>query len=427
MPQTLLRSSKIFNTIRKFTSPDTFKEYLSPKLPAEEKLPKRIPAGNDFTTPGLRRRQEHLLDQGMELQALAGERKSYPAEKLKGNIENLIGFSQVPVGVIGPLRINGLYARDDFFIPLATTEGAMVASYNRGAYVISQSGGASAICLTESVSRAPCFLFRNLIEAGLFLHWIFEQYDSFQETVNETTGHGRLIDLKTTVNSSTVHLLFEYTTGDAAGQNMVTVATEAICNRILTESPVTPQTWFLEGNLSGDKKASMHSFLGARGKKVVAEAVIPEKIVSKFLNSTPKAMARYSKTSTLGGIQSGAIGVQGHFANGLAGLFIACGQDVACVSEAAIGITEMEVTDNNELHVSVSLPNLTVGTVGGGTHLPTARECLQMMDCYGKDKARKFAEICAVTAMAGEISIIGALAAGEFGQAHATYRHAHKG
>lgn len=423
MPQALGRSSEIYEKIRESMSLEAFEQRLKKIMPADKALPKRIPAGSNFAASGLQQRQKFLNDQGIKLQALSGQEPALDPERLKGNIENLIGFSQVPVGTIGPLRINGLHAHDDFFVPMATTEGAMVASYNRGAYVISQAGGASAMCLTESVSRAPCFLFNNLTETGLFLSWIYGQYDSFHDCIKVATSHGRLIDMKTTVNGSAVYLIFDYTTGDAAGQNMVTVATEAICQKIIAETPVMPHTWYLEGNLSGDKKASMLSFLGARGKKVVAEAFLPEKLIRKFLNSSPAAMAKYCKMSTLGGIQSGGIGVQGHFANALAALFIACGQDAACVSEAAVGITDMEVTADNELHVSVSLPNLTVGTVGGGTHLPTARECLEMMDCYGEGKARKFAEICAVTAMAGEISIIAALAAGDFGRAHATYRH----
>jgi hydroxymethylglutaryl-CoA reductase (NADPH) len=423
MPQAFGRSSKIYDDIRENMTLATFQKRLESTPPAGTPLPKRIPAGNDCTGAGMQQRQAYLRDHGIKVEALAGQAPPPEPEKIKGNIENLIGFCQVPVGVIGPLRINGLHAHGDFFVPMATTEGALVASYNRGAYVISQAGGASALCLTESVSRAPCFLFHSLAETCLFLSWIYDQYDTFHDCVSATTSHGQLIDMKTSVNGPAVYLIFDYTTGDAAGQNMVTVATEAICQKIIAETPVSPHTWYLEGNLSGDKKASMLSFLGARGKKVVAEALLPEKIIRKFLHSSPAAMARYCKMSTLGGIQSGCIGVQGHFANALAGLFIACGQDAACVSEAAIGITDMEVTANNDLHVSVSLPNLTVGTVGGGTHLPTAKECLAMMDCYGEGKARKFAEICAVTAMAGEISIIAALAAGDFGQAHATYRH----
>jgi len=343
------------------------------------------------------------------------------ASELAGNIENFIGFARLPVGVVGPLRVNGASAQGDYYVPFATTEGALVASYHRGAHVVSQAGGVTALCLTESVARAPCFVFRNLAEAGQFLAWVLPRFDSLQEVVARTSRHCRIADVKPTVNGKEVYLIFEYTTGDAAGQNMVTLATEAICKELLATAPVQPQHWFLEGNMSGDKKATLLAFTYARGKKVVAEATVPGKLVRRFLHAEPEDLVRYWQISILGGIQSGSIGVQGHFANALAAIFIACGQDAACVSEASVGVTRMDVVDGDSLYVSVSLPNLIVGTVGGGTYLPTARECLEMMGCYGTGHAREFAEICAAAALAGEVSIIGALAAGDFGEAHASY------
>ena len=422
MPQSLFQSKLIFNRLRKELGKN-FQDLLRPVMPEEKKLPPHLPAGNDFSPEGVEKRRSFLKQRGIVLSSLTKMDAVMDEENLKGNIENLIGFANLPVGVIGPLRINGLHAHGDFFVPMATTEGALVASYNRGAKVLSLCGGVSAMCLTESVSRAPAFVFQTLVEAGQFLSWFYENSDVLSAEVSKATKHGKLIDIKTTVNGTSVYLIFEYTTGDAAGQNMVTVATEAVCRKIIEGSPVKPRCWYIEGNLSGDKKASMLSFLGARGKKVIAEAVLSRKIVKKFLHCSPQDMVLYFKTSLLGGIQSGSIGVQGHFANALAALFIACGQDAACVSEASIGMTDMEITDKGDLHVSVSLPGLTVGTVGGGTHLPTAQECLEMIDCFGEGKARKFAEICASTAMAGEISIIAALSAGHFTQAHAAYRH----
>ncbi|MGR8942291.1 MAG: hydroxymethylglutaryl-CoA reductase, partial [Gammaproteobacteria bacterium] len=364
-----------------------------------------------------------LRDQGIKLDAICRGLPGVTEAMLQGNIENHIGWAQMPLGVIGPLRINGLHAHGDFYVPMATTEGALIASYNRGAKVISIAGGASTLCLNESVSRAPCFLFETIIETGLFLNWAVNHVEDFKRVAGATTSHGELMDVNITWNSDCCFLTLEYLTGDAAGQNMVTVATDAVCHWIVENSPVTPRTWYLEGNMSGDKKASMLSFLGVRGKKVVTEIAIPESIVKKHLHSTPEVMAEYCRISTSGGIQSGSIGVQGHYANALAALFVACGQDVACVSEASVGITQMRVDVQNRLHVSVSLPNIIVGTVGGGTRFPTSRECLEMMGCYGEGKARKFAEIVAATALAGEISIIAALAAGHFGSAHAKYRH----
>jgi hydroxymethylglutaryl-CoA reductase (NADPH) len=297
----------------------------------------------------------------------------------------------------------------------------VVASCNRGAHVISHAGGAAAMCLAESVARAPCFVFGCMTEAAHFLADLLPRFDTFQAIVERTSRHCRLIDLQTSLNGKEAYLIFQFTTGDAAGQNMVTFATEAICRELLRLAPVKPLRWYLEGNMSGDKKATMLSFLGTRGRDVVADAVIPRRLCLRYLHAEPRAMADYWQVSTVGGIQSGSIGVQGHAANPLTALFIACGQDVACVSEAAVGVTRLDVTDAGELYASVKLPNVIVGTVGGGTHLPTARECLAMLGCKGEGSARRFAEICAATVLAGEISIIGSLAAGDFGQAHARY------
>lgn len=202
---------------------------------------------------------------------------------------------------------------------------------------------------------------------------------------------------------------------------MVTLATEAVCNAIVATARIQPCHWFVEGNLSGDKKATMLAFTTARGKKTVAECILDGKLVNRYLHPTPADIARYWQISVLGGIQSGSIGVHGHYANALTAMSIACGQDLACVSEASVGVTRMELTERGELYASVSLPNLIVGTVGGGTHLPTARECLAMLGYIGEGTAPKFAELCAAVVLAGELSIIGAMAAGDFARAHANY------
>jgi hydroxymethylglutaryl-CoA reductase (NADPH) len=212
-------------------------------------------------------------------------------------------------------------------------------------------------------------------------------------------------------------MTFSYHPGDASGQNMVTICTDAICKYIVEHAPVKPNTWYVEGNFSGDKKATAMSFMHTRGKKVTAEIEISNEIVDAVLKTTPAKMAEYWQASTIGTIQTGSIGAQGHYANGLAALFIATGQDAACVSEASVGITRMEVTSNG-LYASVTLPNLIVGTVGGGTGLATQRECLELMDCFGAGKARKFAEVCAAVVLSGELSIAAALSVGHFTSAH---------
>jgi hydroxymethylglutaryl-CoA reductase (NADPH) len=394
---------------------------LRPRLPETAPLPPGIPAERSYSDKAVAARRSFLNEQGLAVDQLAGRGKEISATELKGNIESFIGFAKIPVGVIGPLRINGSNAHGDFYVPLATTEGALVASYNRGAKIVSQAGGVTALCLTEAVHRSPCFIFDNLIEAGHFLAWVLPRFATFQEIVSQTSRYCRIEDLKTAILGKEIYLIFEFTTGDAAGQNMVTLATEAICRDLLEKAPVKPRHFFLEANLSGDKKASMLAFTFARGKKVVAEATIPRDLLWKHLRAEPADLVRYWQVAIMGGIQSGSIGVHGHYANALAALFIACGQDVACVSEAATGLTRLDLTSAGGLYLSVSLPNLIVGTIGGGTALPTAKECLQMMDCYGEGRARKFAEICAATVLAGELSLIGAITAGEYGQAHALY------
>jgi hydroxymethylglutaryl-CoA reductase (NADPH) len=202
---------------------------------------------------------------------------------------------------------------------------------------------------------------------------------------------------------------------------MATFCTAAICKDIVARSPVTPTTWFIEANMSGDKKATALSFLSTRGRNVTAEARIPRALVEAKLRTTPERMEEYWRISFVGGAQTGSIGVGGHLSNGLAALFLACGQDIACISEAAIGLTRLEATPEGDLYCAVTLPNLIVGTVGGGTRLPTARECLRILGCDGTGHAAEFAEICAAVALAGELSITGAICADEFAQAHARF------
>jgi hydroxymethylglutaryl-CoA reductase (NADPH) len=355
---------------------------------------------------------------GRKMDILSGQKPITKIARLQGNIENYIGMSQIPTGVIGPVKVVGSAARGDYYVPLATSEGTLVASYHRGAKACYLAGGATSLCLTEGVQRSPVFKFKDLGCLGVFIVWVLPQLETFKSITEETSRYARLMEMKTNIEGNHLILTFEYTTGDASGQNMVTICTDAICQYILAHAPIQPDFWFVEGNYSGDKKATALSFTEVRGKKVTAEIILSADIVKDVLKTTPKAMAAYWLSSTLGVIQSGAIGAQGHYANGLAALFIATGQDVACVSEAAIGITRLEETTDGSLYASVTMPNLIIGTVGGGTSLPTQRECLELMECYGEGKSKKYAEICGAVILAGEISIAAALSAGHFTAAH---------
>ncbi len=378
-----------------------------------------LPFEPQVTAEGIQKRKEFLLRKtGNTLPQLTEGIAIEEWGMLDGNIENFIGMSQIPTGIIGPLRVIGSSAQGDFYVPLATSEGALVASYHRGAKACYLAGGATSICLMEGVQRSPVFKFENVADLGLFVAWLLPQVDKLKDIVSQTSRFAKLMDIKIQIEGNHLIVTMEYHTGDAAGQNMVTICTDAVCQYVVQECPTKPKLWFIEGNYSGDKKATALSFTNVRGKKVTAEIVISEEIVHKVLKTTPELMAEYWRSSTVGVIQSGAIGAHGHYANGLAALFLATGQDVACVAEAATGITRMEMNKDGSLYASVTLPNLIVGTVGGGTHLPTQRECLELMDCYGQGKARKYAEICGALVLAGELSIAAALSAGHFTQAH---------
>ena len=379
----------------------------------------KLPDPLSWTEESKNKRLEFLKEKtGVCLSKLSGNTRSDLPESFQGNIENYIGLTQVPTGVIGPLHILGTCARGDFYVPLATSEGALVASYHRGARATRLCGGIVSVCLTEGVQRSPLFKFKSLHEVGKFMQWVLGQIECFQEIVKTVSRYAVLEDMRLNMEGNQVVLVFEFSTGDAAGQNMVTLCTEAICNEIQQNSPVVPECWFIESNYSGDKKATTLSFTTVRGKKVTAEAVVTRKVVKEVLGTSPEDIARYWQSSSVTAVQSGGIGIQGHFANGLTALFMATGQDVACVSEAYVGITRMEVNREGDLYVSVTLPSLTVGTVGGGTGLPTQKECLKLIGCDGEGSARKFAEICGATVLAGELSIAAAIANGNFSKAH---------
>ncbi|SFN81124.1 3-hydroxy-3-methylglutaryl-coenzyme A reductase [Formivibrio citricus] len=387
--------------------------------PKPDGLPPHIPGGTLISQEVLERRWQVLgLPEATCAELLDSHTRQQIGRYLQ-HIENFIGTVKLPVGIAGPLRVNGLYAQGDFYVPLATSEAALVASYNRGSILISRAGGATAALLNEGVSRAPAFTFTSFEELGQFLGWVLSRQDDIKRIAESTTRFGKLIDLQVSVEGNHLYLILSYSTGDASGQNMATIATDAAMRWVLEQAPVKPLSAFIEANFSGDKKASAQSLQGVRGKKVTAEVVLPAELVREGLHTSVERMVEYGRLATMGGIMSGTVGIQGHFANGLAGLFIACGQDAACVAEAAIGTTRMEATPEGALYVAVTLPNLIVGSVGGGTSLPSQRACLEILGLAGPSHAQALAEVAASLCLAGEISIIGAICAGEFTRAHA--------
>jgi len=380
----------------------------------------RLPATTDSSREALLERRRRLAAAGYGIGQISGNGPEIEPELLAGSIEGLIGFARVPLGVAGPLRINGRAAKGEFFIPLATSEGTLVASFQHAFNAMNRCGGASALCSEHQVSRAPCFEFASLAEAHSFAAWLPSCLGVLQEVAATTSRYCRLRTVQTSVVGNTVYALFQYSTGDAAGQNMVTLATQAICERILRNAPNAPRSWLMESMLSGDKRATPMAFRAARGRNVSAELVLPARQLSRYWRTDAEQMERAWRQAVNAAAQTGAVGLQGNVANALAAMFIACGQDVACVAEATTALTRVERTRTGEVYFSITLPNLIVGTVGGGTYLPTAAECLSMLGCNGSGSVEKFAEICAVVALAGEVALVGAMAGGQFASAHAS-------
>ena len=347
------------------------------------------------------------------------------AAATKRNIENMIGAVQIPLGIAGPLKINGEFAMGDFYLPLATTEGALVASANRGCSVIGSSGGANVRIFQDVMTRAPVFKLDDVVQAKAFTDWISrpEIFAQMKEKAEGTTRFGKLLAVEPYVTGNTVYLRFIFDTKDAMGMNMVTIATEAVTHLIQDEFGAIPIS--LSGNMCIDKKpAAINTILG-RGKTVIADTIIPAKIVEEKLKCKPETMADVNyRKNLLGSARAGALGFNAHAANIVAALFLACGQDAAHVVEGSTAITTIELTRNGDLYCSVTMPALPVGTVGGGTTLGTQKDCLKLLGVQGPGEpagsnSKKFAEIVAAGVLAGEISLIAAQAAGHLARAHA--------
>ncbi len=344
---------------------------------------------------------------------------SFSPDDTRGNIENFIGVAQVPVGLAGPLKINGDYAKGDFLIPLATTEGALVASYNRGMKIVSDSGGINARILKDEIYIGVLIDFNDLSEVIDFFKWIDRNIDKLKEIAESTTKYGKLLRIEKYLQGKRALLNIHYKTGDASGLNMITVATKAMMDCIMEKTRA--QKYILPVTFN-DKKSTAMNIVKGRGKKISADVVIPRKIVEEVLRTTPEEMSNACYSNYLmAAANIGTIIYNHHFANGLAALFIACGQDVAYVAESSVGSTTMDTTRDGDFYVSVNLPDLIIATVGGGTGLGTAKEYLELLGCYGTGKVKKFAEIVASVLLAGEISIWGAIVSGEFSEAHNRY------
>ena len=356
---------------------------------------------------------------GVDLEAVGDY--GFAAADASANVENLVGAAQVPLGVAGPVTVRGGAAEGTHYLPLATTEGALVASVNRGLSVVEASGGAEARVVDAKMTRAPVFRTAGVAEAAAVADWAREHVGALAEAAEATTSHGELLDVTPHVVGDNVFLRFAYDTKDAMGMNMATIATEAACEVVEAETPA--ELVALSGNLCTDKKPAAINAVGGRGRTVAADVLVPTDVVEDRLHTTPEAVAEVNvRKNHVGSAKAASLGHNAQVANVVAAMFLATGQDAAQVVEGANAITTAEAREEG-LYLSVSLASLEVGTVGGGTRLPTQAEALDLLGVRGGGDppgahADALAELIAVGALAGECSLLAAMASRHLASAH---------
>jgi hydroxymethylglutaryl-CoA reductase (NADPH) len=376
---------------------------------------------DDYDEEIIKIRQKFVEDYtGKKLEHIS--QYSFDPHIAAGNCEHFTGVAQVPIGFAGPMLVNGEHAQGEFLIPMATAEGTLVASYNRGIKLLNASGGVKCTVVDDAMQRAPVFVMKDARAAREFVKWVQAHFSQIAEQAESTTSVGKLIYIDPYLASKFAYLRFNFTTGDAAGQNMVGRATFAACSWILDQYKDHEFAHFyLESNLATDKKASQVNIMHTRGKRVTAECHIKREVLNQYMRVDTRTLAHHAGIANVGAILSGANNNGLHSANAITALFIATGQDVANVSESSAGIVYTELNDDHDLYFSITIPSLILATYGGGTGLATQRESLELMGCYGRDKVRKFAEIVAGVVLAGELSLASAISSSDWVSSHEQY------
>lgn len=386
----------------------------------DQTLP-RIPARGLYTEEA---RQQRLAfaraSTGARLDEVAHTRLD--PRRLVSNIEAFIGSVEIPVGLAGPLHIRGVHANGLFLAPLATTEGALVASATRGATALSRAGGVTTRVLGQRMMRVPMFAFESMQKALFFADWVKDHQAALAAEVRKYSNYANLVHVAAQTMGRTVHVHFIYETGDAAGQNMTTTCTWQACQWILKQvqrfEGLRVVNFLVEANLSNDKKVTFQTFLRGRGVRVMAEAVLSDEVCQKTLKLSARQLVTAYQHVLSGSVASGMVGMNINVANVVAAMFTALGQDIACVHESALAHLHMELTEEGHAYCTMTLPSLVIGTVGGGTNLPQQRECLELIQCAGPGKAHKLAEVIAAWCLALDISTLSAVAADHFARAH---------
>ncbi|KAJ2894432.1 3-hydroxy-3-methylglutaryl-coenzyme a reductase [Zalerion maritima] len=337
--------------------------------------------------------------------------------------ENVIGYLPLPVGVAGPIVIDG----QSYFIPMATTEGVLVASTSRGCKAINYGGGAVTVLTADGMTRGPCVSFETLERTGAAKIWLDseEGQNMMKKAFNSTSRFARLQTMKTAIAGTNLYIRFKTTTGDAMGMNMISKGVEHALNVMMNEGFEDMLIVTISGNYCTDKKPAAINWIDGRGKSVVAEAIIPGDVVSKVLKTDVDTLVDMNiSKNMIGSAMAGSVGgFNAHAANVVAAMFLATGQDPAQVVESANCITIMKNL-RGSLQISVSMPSIEVGTLGGGTMLEPQSAMLDLLGVRGShlgnagDNSRRLARVIAAAVLAGELSLCSALAAGHLVRAH---------
>lgn len=382
----------------------------TPILRASNMIPRKVD-GDAFSPLATQKRLSWVQKiLGLKLSAIPDE--GFDLSKAKRNIENYLGTARIPIGLSGPICVNGQYAKGLFYVPMATTEGTVIDNYTRGMLAITAAGGAKTLIEKDELHISPSFELKQMEDAPQFFAWISEHFQEIKAAAESTTKHGKLLRIRPFfLTSDRVALQMSFFTEDAAGLTIVVLAAYTACEYIAQKCTLAKK-FYLRSNLSSDKKASFFNYIEGYGKSVMATVDYPGEVLAHHLNATAEGMYDFWYQSIFGGLQSGMLGLNAHFANGLAAIYVATGQDLAHIVNAAAGVSIVQRLEEGGLRITVRLPSLVVGTLGGGTSLPTQRESLELMGCYGAGNVGKFAEIIAATLLAGETSICASLSSG---------------
>lgn len=378
-----------------------------------------IPGRGLVTESSTRERLEYLHTQDIHTEQM--EEASIQLGLISQNIESYIGSTEIPLGLVGPLLYITGQKKEMVHTAAATLEGALVASMNRGAKAISLSGGFSATVLHQKMVRCPMFLFSTEREAAAFCEWIIAHGRELRNEAEKHSNHAKLTDITPVKIDASVHVYFEYTTGDASGQNMTTTCSwHAILlakEQFFKETTIEPVHFVIEGNGASDKKVSMGNISRGRGIRVVASCTLDEKVIERVLRTRSEHLVLCYEASIKIARMEGMVGYSINASNAIAALFAATGQDLGSLYESSNAMLQISKSEDG-LNFTLELPNLVIGTIGGGTHLPKQKEVLEMMGCCGNGKVKRFAELIAGFALALEISTFSAIVGGQFAKAH---------